>query len=1169
MPQAKTRRRKIKRLNALLLAFSCIIIIGGLFLLPYVINYYFSPNELIRNTTIAIENLTGSKIRIGSASLSLLEGVTFRDVRVLIPEEKLKLEPLLNQEDGLLLKADTFHVKLRRKGILGLKLQLGAITVANPEFHLTKVAPKMKWNWQMLFAGTATGTVRKRTFFLGPPITIQNGRIILTEISDNRRTILGKLHFTAEAVPHDQVYTLSINSWTDRAKGPSGCIDINPKSGEILAGKLEAIDLVNIEQTIPEPYKAYFKRFKLAGKIEISDIEYKPEERSRFVLNLDNVTAGVPLSAEEVKHPRGKTLLQFSELTGRIVLKQNQVVIPILAGKLNSAPCKIDGTAQGDSADPNSLGFSFHVQCKGFPLPDYTDPPQKEYIEKFVHWKLACFFRDFKPRGKLDLDLQITKPSGPDSPASLTGIIQPRGVSAEYYKFPYRLDNVTGKLCLAKGGFELIGLTGFSGGGKAIINGTISDATKLAEIKLSIESFQTPLDRKLFSNLAPRYQEIWKKFNLAGYADTRIKLFQPYGAHQPWQRQITASLVNGSGAYEGFKYPLQDLSGNLKFENDRLEIQNLRGRNKQGQVEINGHVLRLDQPKPSLDLKILAKNISIDNELALLLPKAPAQMLRDCRLTGMTDLSGSLKTAPNQPFDFDFLCDLKNAGMCYKDFPYPLQNLSGQLHILPEKVVINAFNSSHGLQTINGSGKVSFSKTDNQISLKINADYLNVDSQLYNAMNPSQKEIWNLVRPSGRVNVQTELQKIKNQSWDWKLNITLLNAGLQYKSIPEITDLGGQILFTPKQAVLKNIAGKINHQSLIETDGSITAENSTHIRLAKLNIENMPVTDGLLSLFANSRLLKDLNWTPGGTMTTHLENVHVTLGPDKSQNWNLSGKLAFQEARVETFDKIPTSFDYTGKLSWKTLDSDFTATGHFNLSSFNYTERQIKNLKTDLYKAPANPAFVIEPLKGNYAGGQISGLCRMEFQPKQTTYGLQLTLDNLDAATVLKLDTRHKSIEGKMRGEIYMLGTLGQKYIRLGGGSLEITGAQALKVPLMAHIYEAASREPPNLASFHNITLGFTLEQHQVTFQEIHLKGPTLSLVGSGTINLSSDRIALNLITAVPKSLPVLQDIMQGASKEITEMEIHGSLDNPSISAKPMKDISETLKTFLEGEKIR
>jgi hypothetical protein len=1169
MPPTKTRRRKIKRQKTLILAVCGLIIVAGLFLLPYIINYYFSPNELIRNTTLAIENLTGSKIQIGSASLSLIDGVTFTDVRVRVPKEKLKLEPAFQPEDGLLLKAESFHIKLRRKGILGLKLQLGAITVINPEFHLAKIAPKMKWNWQMLFAGSATGPTRKRTFFLGPPITLQNGKITLIEIKDQNRTTLSNLHFTAEALPQDKVYNLCLKTWTDRVNGPSICIDINPKTGEILAGKLEAIELVDIERTIPEPFKAYFTRFKLAGKIGISEIEYKPEERSRLVLNLENVTARVPLSAAELKHPQGKTLFQFTHLSGRIVFTDKMVIIPDLTGKLNSAPCHINGMVQGYSSEPNQLGLALHVVCKSLPLLDYTDPVQKDYIETYVHWKLACFFRDFKPKGKLDLDLQLSKPVGPNAALTLAGVVQPRGLSAEYYKFPYRLENLTGTLQLAKGGFKLIDLAGNSEGGKGIINGTISDPTKLAEIRLDITSVRIPLDNKLFKALSPGYREIGKKFNLTGFADSRVKLYQPHGLNQPWHRKISVSLSNGSGAYEGFKYPLKDLTGKLTFENDRLEIRDLFGRNKQAEVKISGTVLHLDEGKPSLDLTLAARNISLDNDLAVLLPNPPAQILRDCRLSGLTDLAGTLKTAPNKPFDFNFLCDLKNAGMCYKDFPYPVQNLSGKLQVRPDKVVINAFEASHGLQTLHGSGTLFFSKLQNGITLKIDAKNLNVDSQIYNALSPAQKETWNLIRPSGRIDVRTELEKNKDKPWDWKMEITLLKSGFHYNSLPDITDVTGKIRLTPRQALLQNISGKVGPQAPLEIDGTVTAGKSNRLQLKKFNVENLPVTDGLLSLFGTSGILKELNWTPGGTLSARLNTLQAAFAPDKKQSWTLEGSLAFKDARVAAFDPLPTSFDYEGALSWTKPGSDFSAAGNLQILSFNYNDRKIKNLKATLNKPPTSSTLTLDHLKGNYADGQISGLCKMQFQPKQTTYGLQLILDNLDAATALKLDTQKKSIQGKMRGEIYMQGTLGQKYIRLGGGTLEITGAEALKIPLMAHIYENASREPPNLASFHNITLEFVLEQHQVSFQEIRLTGPTLSLIGSGAVNLSNDRIALNLITATPKSVPVIQDILQGAAREITQMEVHGTLDNPTISAQPMKDISETLKTFLEGKKVQ
>jgi hypothetical protein len=1104
--------RQPNKRGTIVLGTSCFVIIVGLFLIPYIIDYYLSPEELIRNTTRAIENLTGTRIQIADAKLSLLEGITFTGVRVLVPEEKMKLEPAFKTEDALLLKADTFHIKLRRRGFLGLRFRLGAITVANPQFQLTHLEDQKRWNWQMLVAGSTTNPAQRRTFGLGPPISLENGRIALTRVKDGRRSSLGRINFTAQAVPNvpEQYYRLTLSTWTARAKGPTLSIDFNPRTGTILTGNLEAIRLQDIQETIPEPYKTWLRRFGLSGKISIPEVEYRHEERNRLTLILEGFQGDIPLSREEYNHPEGKTFIRLSDMSGKLIFTPREVIIPKLTGRLNGASCQINGTCQGYSTDPDNLTVNLHVVCKGFSCPDYTNAEKRAYIEAYLPWKLRCFFHDFKPVGNLDLDLFLAKPGAAKSGMTLAGLVQARQLSVEYYKFPYRLDNLTGSVRLTNGGFELIGLTGFSGGGKAIVNGTISEPSRFARISLQITSFRTPFDRKLFSALTKPYQDIWKKLNLAGFADTRIELHQPYGPDQPWQTKINASLVEASGTYEGFKYPLSNLSGGLQFDNNLLELRDVTGQNGSGKVTLNGTIRCVEKPNPEISLGIRAHNITIDKGLMDLIPDAPGRILRDCELTGLADLSGTLSAGPRRSMDYRFACDLRNAGLRYKDFPYPVKQLAAHLEIDPQKAVISALRAERGLQKITGQGTLAFAP-GGRIALTLNAENLNLDALLYGALDPAQKTTWDLIKPAGKVGVQARLERENTRPWKWDLVLTLQQAAFQYKKLSRITDLQGQILFSPQQAVLKNLTGKIDQQWAAETDGAITTvDNKTCINLSRLNIEGTQISEDFLALLNGASLAKDLQWKPGGIFSCNLDHLSAEFAPDNRQTWELGGKIAFRNANVETFDLVPTQFDYTGSLYWSGEASQFAMKGRFALHSYNWNNRQIRSIRADLLKKIDSRALVIDRLKARYAGGQISGIGNLQFEPGRRAYGLQLTLDNLDAGTALKLDKRQNGVHGKLRGEIFIQGVLGEKYSRQGGGTLQIVEAQAMRMPLLAQIYQTVNNETPNLASFNDITVQFTLEQHKANLQRLELVSPGLSLVGSGTFNLSNDRVNLN-----------------------------------------------------------
>jgi hypothetical protein len=342
--------------------------------------------------------------------------------------------------------------------------------------------------------------------------------------------------------------------------------------------------------------------------------------------------------------------------------------------------------------------------------------------------------------------------------------------------------------------------------------------------------------------------------------------------------------------------------------------------------------------------------------------------------------------------------------------------------------------------------------------------------------------------------------------------------------------------------------------------------------IPRLEIDRIGVSEGFLSTLIGQKVVDSFKWTPGGTARCRFKNLLIELKPDNSQQWSFAGDFSFHDVKMAVFGNSPTTMNYVGSFTWQSKDANFGLDGKIDLTTLNWDDRKLENIHSTMKKELSSETLNIDGLRGRYAGGQISGIARMNFLEKETRYGLQLTLDNLDAATVMNLKKGKSEIQGKMKGEIYMVGTLGQKYSQIGGGLLQITGAEVLKVPLMAQIYEEVNKDTPNLTSFHDITMQYALERYQVGIEHLELIGPTLSLVGSGDYNISNKRINLDLISGTPKSLnkvPLLPELMQGASREISQIEVHGTLDNPQIKVQPMKDISDTLKTFFNGKTIR
>ncbi len=202
-------------------------------------------------------------------------------------------------------------------------------------------------------------------------------------------------------------------------------------------------------------------------------------------------------------------------------------------------------------------------------------------------------------------------------------------------------------------------------------------------------------------------------------------------------------LERGSGAFEEFPYPLHDVSAVISFENDNLVVERLSGRGGESAiVHING---RLDgiATGAEIDLRIRCDDAPIDERLfasfeegtreaieslfderaarslasADLLPTAASIARQQAQLTSLANVEGkeaerarlarSIKSGPfalggrcgflmrvyspagfGQPILVTGDITVRDAGVLFQQFPYPLRIERGSVTLLDEAIVI-------------------------------------------------------------------------------------------------------------------------------------------------------------------------------------------------------------------------------------------------------------------------------------------------------------------------------------------------------------------------------------------------------------------------------------------------------------------------------------------------
>src|SRR5438067_8282550 len=130
--QRPSRGRRVLMMGSFLLL--CALIAGYL---------YITDQDRVRSMAENyLSQLSGGRIKVGGATLSIFEGLRLRDVKILVDDDK--------QPDSVLFSAQEFHIKYGVRELLFGRLESSQILAINPHVYLSENQDTGKWNYQRM-----------------------------------------------------------------------------------------------------------------------------------------------------------------------------------------------------------------------------------------------------------------------------------------------------------------------------------------------------------------------------------------------------------------------------------------------------------------------------------------------------------------------------------------------------------------------------------------------------------------------------------------------------------------------------------------------------------------------------------------------------------------------------------------------------------------------------------------------------------------------------------------------------------------------------------------------------------------------------------------------------------------------------------------------------------
>jgi hypothetical protein len=710
--------------------------------------------------------------------------------------------------------------------------------------------------------------------------------------------------------------------------------------------------------------------------------------------------------------------------------------------------------------------------------------------------------------------------------------------------------------------------------------------------------------------LPPNLLEQWQKFLPAG--EINVTGAQAVFDGQRWQLKATVKCLGVSILYHKFRYPLEHAGGTLELNFDPQSRQNrltldLTAFAGSRPVKINGEFFN---PGPDFTggVTISGNGLPFDQNLYAAIseiqPKA-SEVIQSLHLGGAFNFSVTCeRDDPRSPTMHQHLqVDLDHCSVKYDKFPYPLYNVVGKLELIDGQWTFR------NLEGINHTGHVtcdgSLTKLANGINLALQFHGRDVvlEEELRDALPPRMQQVWNDVKPKGSVDLVGA--DVSYSSADKQLHVKTTvqpvadTVSVQPSYFPyRLEKIQGAITFTDQRSDFQNLRA-VHDRTPISADGFCEhdSDGAFHLHFENIAADHVRLdTDRDMIIALPAKLRKAVaQLNPTGLVSLRgtldfwgqrppaLASGFQPLPGDcrvvtQWQNLQLDVEQGTLHAGVEV-QNIHGGGVFNGSYDPNRSDGQqLLCRGDLNVDSITWNNFQFTNVVGPLYLddrrvvvgSDADPPQQGRPPRHLFAkcyGGtaEADATVWLEETPR---FAIQAKLNQIDLHRfcVESIPGRQK-LQGYIDASAGLTGTAAGLYTLNGDGQVQLTHADIGELPVIVALLKVLNLKRPDTNAFTKSDVTFHIEGEHVILKNIEFSGDAISLVGDGEANLNTE-INLKLQPIVGRSdlqLPAWKRLMGGASEQIMQVHVTGTLGDPRSKREAFPTINQALQTIQTG----
>jgi len=1234
-----------------------LVLLAALLGTTYLYWYYTNDRRVTDMTEQYLQTMLGGKVRVENAHFGLFGGLEIRGVRLWLP----KSDQAPGSSNEPFFHAKVVEVRHKPWSLLAGQFVPTQVFCSNGGLTINQDERTGKMDVECLArlwhpaGGEPMGGPPEEL----PAINFRNCTVrTVTQQAGLRQTVERRLDVSLVS-PSPAVYRIA---WEfPRDDGVSiilNFVDVNLHTGQILpSGK------INIEETaavLPQKYRDWCRRYDLKGEIRFGpgQGEGASSQPAARAVSPAAGTYRCELVDGSMQLPAEQGGLAVDHVHGIVVMSSDRIEFESLQGRLRqagNAEFTLKGHYDGYTA---ASPFALELTAKDMAIPALSG------VTGPLAEALAQLELEIRPQGGL-FQVSATLQRKAGGKVQYAADVAVSGLSLEVRHFPYRVQEMAGRVLIDPEGVHLRGITARRGASTFKVWGDVQGYMAFPPLDISVEGTDVAADDELAKGLEHIVPHLWASLSPSGVGGATVRIVRLPGrrAHSV---EVSVRLDGRmSGTYQGFDYRLRDLTGEVHILDNNVTIHRVAGRHGQARVRLDGKLMDVGTQTQQVDLSVEAWDVPVGADMTRAIDggmlsshggvshtvqnnssdansAAAGQALSKpstCEAASPREAFGVLGAVASQPatqgagaaqeaiaklglggqlehvtgrvtkpgdggLSYDFTADLAGGRLMPEDFAYELKDCSASVHVTPERVAFEHLVGRHGSTKVEGGGFALPGHEPMGLSLDLAAKGMAFDKSLLTALSKYKDAAAVVAKlsPVGQADVELALRSHLPDTPDVDYTVTLQPRQMQltYADFPyAFGNVTGTVVAKP---------GRIEITQLLSHTGKASAELKGTVLLAgprvdaqlAVKVRNMPIDAALLKAAPGDLQALAKYLSPAGTCSLDLSKLHLLREPspiDAMEDdlsdaagaggeralWSCQGTAEFTAA-VLNIGQDPKTL--SGKLTGTAAHGDkgLEIDAAVGLDALNVGPRTMTDLHGRIVKTPVRPVVRIEQVAAKLYSGLIAGEAEIRLGDVPE-YAILVEVDDVDLSQLVnagvKDPSKRVSIVGRLGGSVaYSLRPMakGRRGVQEAAGSLQISKAKMGKLPVMLDLLHFLYLSLPGDSAFAEGEMTYHLKDvgprdgpkdERLVLNEIHFKGPGLSLLGSGTVWMKNERLSLTFLTAPANKLPgleLLEGVLQRISREITEVRVTGTLSKPLFSTRSLQSVDGVLRMLLNPE---